>query len=62
MADVDIFDKHGKLLFTYPVTIHGLNYAPTEREFLEAGLRCAKDDCLVPNDEIKSLTAKLRRA
>lgn len=62
MAEVDIFNKEGKLLFTYPVILRGLNYTPTEEEFREAGLRCAKDDHLVPDSEIKTLTAKVRLA
>ncbi len=57
---VDIFDLKGRLLFTYTVNLTGLNYEPSEDEFRKHGLECAKDDRLVPAEDIKTLTAKVR--
>jgi hypothetical protein len=30
---VDVFDKTGKLLQTYPIVLGGLNYEPTDWDF-----------------------------
>ena len=59
--DVDIINKKtGKLLFTYPIILAGLNYDPTEEEYRQQALKCARDDKLVPESEFDSLLAVVR--
>ena len=59
--DVDIINKKtGKHLFTYPVVLAGLNYEPSEEEFKQEALKCAREDKLVPENEFDLLTAIVR--
>ena len=59
--EVDIINKKtGKQLFTYPIVLAGQNYEPTEDEFRQEALKCARDDKLVPEDEFDLLLAIVR--
>lgn len=57
---VDVFDGKGKLLHSYPIVLGGLNYEPTEQEFIEQALKSAKDDNLVSEKDYKTLRARIR--
>lgn len=55
---VDVFDKKGKLLNTYKISMNGLNYEPQNKEFEKLGLENALDDGFGPKEGI---VAKVRK-
>jgi hypothetical protein len=44
-------ERNGHLIFTYPVSVVGLNYQSTTIEQFDEAWRCAVEDRLVENDQ-----------
>ena len=57
--NVAVFDWHGKRLKTYPIVIADREGGPRDTEFASEALKRARDDKLVPDDELDGLTAKV---
>ena len=57
---VDVFDRAGKRVAIYPITLGALNYVPNEREYEQEALRCARADKVVPEQDFPTLTARVR--
>lgn len=46
--DVEVIEtKTSRVLAIYPIHITGMNYKPTEQEFLDGAWQCAVEDKLV---------------
>ena len=56
---VDVMDKTGKVLHTYPITIGTSNPSPKDVDFEKAALRAAK---LVPESDFTSLKTRMHTA
>jgi hypothetical protein len=57
---VDVMDKSGKVLHTYPITIAVSDPWPKEADYERAALGAAKVAKLVPESEFASLKARLQ--
>jgi hypothetical protein len=57
--NIAVFDRHGNRLKTYAIAIPQRKDGPLEGEFAEEALRRAREDNLVPEYEVASLTAKV---
>ena len=56
---VDVMDKTGKVLHTYPITVGAPNTSPKDAEFEKAALSAAKTARLVPESEFSSLKTRV---
>jgi len=52
--------KSGRVVGKYPVSLRGLNYEPTEREYFELALKCAVDDGMVDSDRREDYAFQLQ--
>ena len=59
---VDVFNKAGKVLHTYPITIGASNASPKDADYEKEALSAAKAAKLVPDAEFPSLTARIQVA
>jgi hypothetical protein len=57
--NVAVCDRLGTRLRTYAITIAKREGGPTDAEFAEAALERARNDKLVPEHELHSLTAQV---
>jgi hypothetical protein len=57
--NVPVFDRLGKRLKTYPIAIPEREGGPRDPEFAEAVLERARNDKLVAEHELHSLTAQV---
>jgi hypothetical protein len=57
--NVAVLDKLGKRLRTYPITIAERQGRPVDAEFAEDALQRARNDRLVPEEEVDGLTAQV---
>jgi hypothetical protein len=57
---VDVMDKDGKVLHTYPVTIGVSDPWPKDADYEKAALSAAKVAKLVPESEFASLKTRLQ--
>jgi hypothetical protein len=57
--NVAVCDKLGRRLKTYPIAIAKREGGPTDAEFAEEALNRARNDKLVPEHEVDSLTAQV---
>jgi hypothetical protein len=57
--NVAVCDKLGRRLKTYPIAIAKRENGPTDAEFAEAALERARNDKLVPEHELHTLTAQV---
>jgi hypothetical protein len=56
---VDVMDRAGKVLHTYPITIGALNPSPKDAEYQSAALSAARAAKLVSEPDFASLTARV---
>jgi hypothetical protein len=56
---VDVLDSNGVALHTYPVTIDESGGAATDAQYLAKALEAAAHGQLVPDAELKTLTARM---
>jgi hypothetical protein len=47
--------KSGKIVGVYPISMSGLNYRPTDKEFFDMAQRAALDDGAVKQSDLKDL-------
>ena len=59
---VDVMDKTGKVLHTYPITIGALNPSPKDADFEKAALSAARAAKLVPEADFTSLKTRMHTA
>lgn len=57
---VDVFDHDGNFIRTYPIQLTGLNYIPSEREFIDEAKKCILEDELADEREIEKFQFRLR--
>jgi hypothetical protein len=57
---IDVMDKDGKVLHTYPITIAVSDPWPKDAEYEKAALSAAKVAKLVPESEFASLKTRLQ--
>lgn len=58
--DVQVIEvETGRLLATYPISLGGLNYKPSEQEYFAEAWRCAVEDKLVDADRPKQYVIRL---
>jgi hypothetical protein len=57
--NVAVLDRLGKRLKTYAIAIAERDGSPRDPEFAEAALERARNDKLVPEHELHSLTAQV---
>ena len=57
--NVAIYGKSGNRLKTYPIAIAKRSDGPEDAEFADEALRRARQDKLVPDSELDTLTAKV---
>jgi hypothetical protein len=58
---VDLYRENGAFVASYPVSLRGLNYVPSEREYELDAIDTAIEDALVRVDERRNLVARIRR-
>jgi len=56
---VDVMDKTGKVLHTYPITIAGSNPPPKDADYEKAALGAAKTAKLVPESDFAGLKTRV---
>jgi hypothetical protein len=56
---VDVSNGGSTVLHTYPITIEGTDPAPNDESYKEKALRAAARAQLVPNAELRTLTARM---
>ena len=56
---VDVMDRTGKVLHTYPITIGAPNVSPKDADYEKAGLSAAKVAHLVPDSDFGNLKARM---
>ncbi len=56
---VDVMDKAGKVLHTYPITIGGSNPSPKDADYEKEALNAAKTAKLVPESDLPSLKTRM---
>ena len=59
---VDVMDKTGKVLHTYPITIGTSNPSPKDADFEKAALSAARAAKLVPELDFASLKTRMHTA
>jgi hypothetical protein len=60
---VDVMDKTGKVLHTYPITLGASTVAaPNDADFEKAALSAAKIAKLVPDSDFASLKTRIHRS
>ena len=57
--NVAVFDRSGRRLKTYPISIEERKDGPANHEFAREALKRARKDKLVPENEFDSLTVKV---
>ena len=57
--NVTVCDKFGRRLKTYPIAIPSREDGPRDADFAREALERAKEDRLVPEGELGSLTVKV---
>ena len=60
--NVDVMDKAGKVLHTYPITVGAPNAAPNDSEYASAALSAARTAKLVPETDFSSLKTRVHAA
>ncbi|GIL38501.1 hypothetical protein [Roseiterribacter gracilis] len=58
---VDLYRENGAFVGSYPVSLRGRNYVPSEREYELDAIDTAIEDALVRVDERRNLVARIRR-
>ena len=56
---VDVMDKAGKVLHTYPITVGAPNSAPKDSDYASAALTAARAAKLVPETDFSSLKTRV---
>ena len=56
---VDVMDRTGKVLHTYPITIGASNPSPRDTDYEKAALSAARVAKLVPESDFASLTTRM---
>jgi hypothetical protein len=56
---VDVKDKTGKVLHTYPITLGTTTPSPSEADYEKAALSAARVAKLVPESDFASLTTQM---
>jgi hypothetical protein len=56
---VDVMDRTGKVLHTYPITIGASNASPKDADYEQQALSAAKTAKLVPDSDFASLKARM---
>jgi len=56
---VDVIDSSGTVLHTYPITLGESGKAPDDSEYLAKALEAAAHSRLVPDAELRTLTARM---
>ena len=59
---VDVMDKTGKVLHTYPITIDAPNTPPKDADYEKAALSAARTAKLVPEPDFASLKTRMHAA
>ena len=59
---VDVMDKTGKVLHTYPITIDPPNTSPKDADYEKAALSAARTAKLVPEPDFASLKTRMHAA
>ena len=59
---VDVMDKTGKVLHTYPITIGALNPSAKDADYEKAALSAARTAKLVPEVDFASLKTRMHTA
>ena len=59
---VDVMDKTGKVLHTYPITIGASNTSPKDADYEKAALNAARTAKLVPESDFASLKTRMHTA
>ena len=59
---VDVMDKTGKVLHTYPITLGVSNPSPRDADYEEAALGAARVAKLVPDPDFASLRTRMHKA
>jgi hypothetical protein len=59
---VDVLDKAGKVLHTYPITLDASNTHPKDADYEKAALAAARTAKLVPDADFGHLKAHLHAA
>ena len=59
---VDVMDKAGKVLHTYPITLGASNTSPRDADYEKEALSAARTAKLVPEADFANLTTRMRTA
>jgi len=59
---VDVMDRAGKVLHTYPITLGAAAPAPRDADYEKAALNAAKTAKLVPDADFASLKTRMHVA
>ena len=59
---VDVMDKAGKVLHTYPITIGTLNPSPKDADYEKAAISAARAAQLVPESDFAGLKTRMHTA
>ncbi|MGA3004396.1 MAG: hypothetical protein ABSE20_22000 [Acetobacteraceae bacterium] len=59
---VDVMDKAGKVLHTYPITLGVSNPSPKDADYERAALNAARTAKLVPEPEFAGLKTRMHAA
>jgi hypothetical protein len=59
---VDVMDRAGKVLHTYPITLTVTNPTPRDADYEKAALTAAKTAKLVPDADFPSLKTRMHTA
>ena len=57
--NVDVMDRTGKVLHTYPITIGASNPSPRDTDYEKAALSAARVAKLVPESDFASLMTRM---
>ena len=57
--NVDVMDRTGKVLHTYPITIGASNPSPKDADYEKAALSAARAAKLVPEPDFASLRTRM---
>jgi hypothetical protein len=59
---VDVMDKAGKVLHTYPITLGASNISPKDADYEKEALSAARTAKLVPDADFASLKTRMHTA
>lgn len=59
---VDVMDRTGKVLHTYPITLGAPDTSPKDADYEKAALNAAKSAKLVPEADFSSLKTRVHMA